>query len=220
MSLEPDTDIDDKTTAWNSLRTGVIPQVEIPASTQREDNTLVVRFFDVEEDYYADYLTAVLNHLPSLLTVLSKDQYQEQIEALADIYLPSDWAVERDLLMQGDGIELVEEFFKSVPVFTKAQVQNRLSTTDPAALSNLQSITYQGREFYPADQFSEDGQPLAEHAHIMKILRQDKNINMWSIATWWFYSTGWLSGLNPIDVLLDTPDQVQVAAEQERGSIV
>lgn len=195
---------------------GMVPDVEIVVlSSEFDASTRVIRFFNFDEAFYAPYLTAMMNHLPKLLTALTPERYQEQIDALAEIYFPSDGYAVRDMERLSNGLEYVEHYFNTVPLLTAAQVLAQLNTNDLSALGTLQSVKYQDRTFYPADQFGEDGQPLAEHAHIQNILRQDKSSDDWFIALWWVTPSGRLKWLPPIDLFLDSPAEVQVAAEKE-----
>jgi hypothetical protein len=100
-------------------------------------------------------------------------------------------------------------------MLTADEVLAKDTTTDISALESLQRFRHGARDFYPADQFSSDGKMLPVYAEMLAILRKGPECTDWDLALWWINPTGWLSSFAPRDRLLETPDEVRLAAEQE-----
>ncbi len=75
------------------------------------------------------------------------------------------------------------------------------------------AVPRRGANYFPGFQFDEDGQPLEVIPQIIRILG-DKRAP-WELALWFTANNGWLGAQRPVDLLVDDPSSVVIAAERE-----
>lgn len=75
-------------------------------------------------------------------------------------------------------------------------------------------VKQDGRTLLPAFQFTAGGELRPEVARVNRILYEDTEMTGWEKWTWWWASTGLLSGQSPIDVIESAPVRVETAARR------
>lgn len=88
------------------------------------------------------------------------------------------------------------------------------------------SVTYDGKDLYPAYQFDMNKQPLPAIREVLLILKES---DPWAIASWFHFPNSWITGpvgdskknkyvaIAPKDALKNRWQDVIKAAEKERG---
>jgi hypothetical protein len=167
---------------------------------------------------------AFTQHLRSLVAAARQENSEARITQLLRAVAPSDPLADVELKVAEATVDLRREFLKRVPVLTSAQVHERAGFpgANPSATGHrwrkhgkVFSVSYGGRELYPAFQLGSDGRPLPIVGELLEILARDQDRTDWDNALWFAGESGWLDGKTPIDLLQSEPDLVMRAAEQE-----
>lgn len=112
------------------------------------------------------------------------------------------------------------DFLSEFPALSSQQVAELSGSkaTNVAALASrwkaagkVFAVSEGRADRYPAFQFGDDGKPLPV---IEKVIRALAGWSTWAIALWFASNSGWLGGRRPVDLLLDSPDEVVDAARR------
>ncbi|WP_417657117.1 hypothetical protein [Pseudidiomarina aestuarii] len=94
------------------------------------------------------------------------------------------------------------------------------NTNNPSALANrwkkagkIFAVSRQGKDWYPAYEFMDDGHPIPLMKDLLDILKP-KNTDL-AIACWFENHNSWLDGMKPKDVLMEEPEELLKAARVE-----
>lgn len=126
--------------------------------------------------------------------------------------------------MIADAIALKEEFFEDIPVLTASSVTALAQIPAREAEDTLGSwrsgrrvlsIKREDEIVYPAFQFGADGQPFHIVHEVLNLFSQVASRTDWDNAMWFAGANGWLGGKQPFELLVDAPEKVKHAAEQE-----
>lgn len=171
---------------------------------------------EVNKDYEAPWITPLLENIANNLTALEGPDWRDRVSKLIRALNPQDALLLLQSEVPANGLSLIVEFFRRVPLLTKDQVIEKLEARNSAIeLDSLMKVTFADTTLYVADHFADDGSVRLELIELMNIFRRYPNFGDWNIASWWINPTGWLSGNRPRDVFMDDFDAVNLAAEQE-----
>lgn len=119
-----------------------------------------------------------------------------------------------------------DELLREFGAMTSAQIGDQAGSTSPnrAALAHrwksdrrIFAVSHQGSNYFPGFQFTEEGQPIAAVADIVRILGD--RLAPWELALWFTRRNGWLGGRRPVDLLQAEPASIVTAAEREAGEL-
>jgi hypothetical protein len=177
--------------------------------------TVRAEFRGVEDAFEKVLLTKILEALPTLLTAVDSTDMETRLKHFCRALQHEDWRANAKSEMLLNGNEVLERFFRTVPLITEDEVLRRMSPSRHVDLSALMKIAYAGDTYYFADQFEEDGSVNSDCLLCWRTLSSGPSSTEWENALWWIHRTGWLDGLAPRDVFRENPALMFDAAKQE-----
>jgi serine/threonine protein kinase len=157
-----------------------------------------------------------------------EERFLEKFEELKSRYPEVEPILDPRLDRLEDALVLQQEFMRIEPVLSNTALHERADHAGRNTLRLMESwherqqifsVRYYGKDFYPAFQFDDAGQPYPLVERVLGILRKDSKITEWDIAIWFTSPTGALNGSAPKS-MLNTYDEEAIAllmraAEQE-----
>lgn len=182
---------------------------------------LALAFSDLTA-YQAEVLKRVATVLVDLTSTAREENFEARVRSVMRAFAPEDPEADVLLKLAGDDALARQELLSQVPVLDSKQVAERagysLRNASQTAwrwrsAGKIFSINRGGVDYYPAFQFSDDGQPLPIVGKVLEILRSDPKRTDWQNAFWFAGANGWLGGAAPKDLLHSDPDRVLEAAK-------
>lgn len=181
-------------------------------------NALVVNFTSAGDLKIA---RGVLRNLPRILGEKRAARQQARIEKMMEGLLDLDPFDQAETEIDADNAAIrtrfLEEFktLTSAAVHAKAGHQGRNTAQTAAAwkrAGRILSVTYGGRDLFPAFQFDAGGQPLPLLRDVLAVLPE--SFTPWQRAFWLVAPDFRLDGKRPIDCIKDGDPEVVEAARR------
>jgi len=183
---------------------------------------LVVLLSNVQRKYVSALETA----LPAMVDTLEAAQleaiqkrFDEQIRGLQLLYPEVEPRLDPRLERLEDAFALQHDFMQAEAVLPSTALHERagLTGSNPSHTASrwrrdgkIFAVRYRGKDYYPAFQFNDQGQPYGLVKRVLAILRQDPDMSDWDIAVWFTTPSGALSGERPKS-LLNTRNEEAIA---------
>jgi hypothetical protein len=173
----------------------------------------------------SDLISKVMVQVPHAVQARQEAFMESRLDALVDIYLPSDPLARPSPEIERDNAEAQARFIATVECHSAEdlarlaghEASNRSATANrwkrQEAIFGVRRL---GRDRYPAFQF-QDGRPRKAIGKVLKALPRD--MSPWQIAFWFSSPNGWLGGAKPMDRLVDE-DAIVAAAGHESDDFV
>lgn len=182
------------------------------------DMTVVV--LPTRDQYVVATLRSILPKLPTLIENKRDELLQQDVERFVESVMPSDPLKDVLLDIENDNVSLREDFVRSNACLdSKTLAKNAgYKATNLAQTAwrwktkgQIFSVDYFGTELFPAFQFR-DGKPLPTIKRILDAI--GKQMSPWQLAFWFVAENGWLDGQRPVDVMMQSEDEVLEAAKR------
>lgn len=168
----------------------------------------------------APVIAKVMAQVPQAVLARNAAVTEARLDALVDVYLPSDPLAKPMAEIERDNAEAQARFIQTVKCYSAEDLAelaghgaaNRSATaTRWKAQGAIFSVRRLGRDRYPAFQF-QDGRPRKVIADILKALPND--MSPWQTALWFASPNGWLDGARPMDRLADAKAVIEAATRE------
>lgn len=173
----------------------------------------------------SDLISKVMVQVPQAVVARQEAFTESRLDALVDVYLPSDPLARPSPEIERDNAEAQARFISTIECHSAddlAQLAGHEASNRSATASRWKSqeaifgVKRLGRDRYPAFQF-QDGRPRKVIGKVLKALPRD--MSPWQIAFWFSSPNGWLDGAKPMDCLVDE-DAIIAAAGHEGDDFV
>lgn len=165
----------------------------------------------------------VLRHFTRLIEDKRANRREQRIDAMMDGMLDLDPFDEAEAGIDVDNAEIRTRFLEEFPVLTSAAIHARAGHTSKNAAQTaaswkragrILSLSYRGRDLFPAFQFDADGRPWPLLKEVLATLPQD--LTSWQRAFWLVAEDFRLDGRKPID-LIQIGDRSVLEAARHAG---
>jgi len=169
----------------------------------------------------SDLISKVMVQVPHAVLARQEAFTEARLDALVDVYLPSDPLARPSPEIERDNAEAQARFIATVECHSAedlAQLAGHEASNRSATANRWKSqeaifgVRRLGRDRYPAFQF-QDGRPRKVIGRVLKAL--PRGMSPWQIAFWFTSPNGWLDGARPMDRLVD--EEAIVAAAVHEG---
>ena len=173
----------------------------------------------------SDLISKVMVQVPHAVLARQEAFTEARLDALVDVYLPSDPLAQASPEIERENAEAQARFIATVECHSAeglAQLAGHEASNRSATANRWKSqgaifgVRRLGRDRYPAFQF-QDGRPRKVIGKVLKAL--PRGMSPWQTAFWFSSPNGWLDGARPMDRLADE-DAVVAAAVHEGDDFV
>jgi len=180
---------------------------------ERDRHQVIAVFSDVDTRF-AQILERMLPHLPASVDVTRHysdvDRMDEKIKGLELLYPELQPKIDPRLERLTDAMSLQQEFIAEEAVLPSKKVSDLAghNNSNPSHTASrwkraqrIFSVRYRGKEYFPAFQFADGGEPYPIVKDILEILRGNDSITDWDVAIWFTSPNSWLDGALPKTLL-------------------
>ena len=173
----------------------------------------------------SDLISKVIVQVPRAVLARQEAFTEARLDALVDVYLPSDPLARPSPEIERDNAEAQARFIATVECHSAEdlaqlaghEANNRSATANRwKGQEAIFGVRRLGRDRYPAFQF-QDGRPRKVIGKVLKAL--PRGMSPWQVAFWFSSPNGWLNGARPMDRLVDE-DAIVAAAVHEGDDVV
>jgi hypothetical protein len=168
------------------------------------------RVFFVSDGQHRVIISKVIAQVPDAVEARQGAFTEAHLDALVDVYLPSDPLAEPKAEIERDNAVAQARFIETVPCYSAqelAELAGHGATNQSATATRWKTtqraifgVRRLGKDRYPAFQF-QDGRPRKIIGKVLKAL--PAGMSPWQTALWFSSPNGWLDGDTPMNRLTD-----------------